>query len=105
MRCVASSYGTPERSTFKKPPSSPIRAHLLRAGLGEDPPVAGGVPAGARVGRRGDRLVKLALGRDEALPARAVRMVVASGRGLAGGDRLGLRELGEDALVVGREDL
>src|SRR3954463_508161 len=106
MRPTGSSYGTPARSIFRKPPSSPIRAHLLRARLGEDPPVAGGVAARARVGRRPDRLprpdrlVELALRRDEPLAARAVRMVVARGRGLARVLRLGRRELGEHALVV-----
>src|SRR4051794_29264224 len=105
MRSFGSSYVTPARSILRKPPSSPIRAHLLGAGLGEDPPVARGIAARARVGRRGDRLVELALRRDEALPARAVRMVVAGRRGLAGGGRLGLRQLCEHALVVGREDL
>src|SRR3954469_14338297 len=102
-RCVGSSYGTPARSIFRKPPSSPIRVHL--PGLGGDAPVAGGVAARTGVRRRDDRLVELALRRDEPLAAGRVRMVVVRHERLAGVLGLGLRELGEHALVVGREDL
>src|SRR3954451_6119951 len=108
MRRLGSSYGMPARWILRKPPSSPIRAHPLRARLGDDAPVAGGVAARARVGRRrrADGLVELALRRDEPLAARAVRVVVVGDtRPAARGLGLGGRELGEHALVVRREDL
>src|ERR1700709_1703177 len=103
IRWAGSSYTTPERWIFRKPPSSPIGAHL--AGLGGDPPVAGGVAARAGVRGRDEVRVGLALGRDEASATGALRVVVVRGGRLAGALGLGRRELGEHALVVGREDL
>src|SRR3954447_485360 len=102
-RSTGSSYGMPERSILRKPPSSPIAAHL-RAGLRHDAPVARRVHAGARVRGRDERLVELALGRDEALAARALGMVVVRPQ-RPPLERLGGGDLGEHALVVGREDL
>src|SRR3954471_2218328 len=111
MRAAGSSYGTPARSILRNPPSSPIRAHLLRA-LAEDPPVVRRVAGCARVGRRRcrrrrrDRLRELAPPPGEALAAGAVRVVVAGdGGAVAGALRLGRRKLGKHALVVDREDL
>src|SRR5919206_5089453 len=89
MRSAGSSYGMPARSIFRNPPSSPIGAHL-----------AGGLDGRLVVGRR-DRVV-LALGRHEALAARAVRVIVVRRKGAL---LLGAGQLGQHALVVGREDL
>src|SRR4051794_20671456 len=81
-RCTGSLYATPERSIFRKPPSSPIAARL-RAGLRRDAPVARRFAARAAVGRGDERLVDLALRRDEALAARALRVVVVGPQRLA----------------------
>src|SRR5919202_6540377 len=102
-RSTGSAYLTPERSILRKPPSSPIGTRL-RAALRDDARLAAGVAARAAVGGRDERLVDLALGRDEALAARALRMVVVRPQRLAV-LRLGGGELREHALVVGREDL
>src|SRR5690348_8936873 len=75
MRRAGSSYLIPERSILRKPPSSPIGAPLAIA-VADDARLAAGVAARAAVGGRDERLVDLALRRDEALAARALRMVV-----------------------------
>src|SRR3954463_137184 len=104
MRSVGSSYLIPERSILRKPPSSPIAARLRALLLRHDPRLARRVAARAAVRGRHERLVDLALRRDEPLAARALRVVVVGLQRLAL-ELLGGGELGEDALVVGRDDL
>src|SRR3954452_12890004 len=104
MRCVGSSYLTPERSILRKPPSSPIAARLRALLLRDDARLAPRVAARAAVGGRDERVVDLALRGDEPPAARALRVVVVGLQRLAL-ELLGGGELGEHALVVGREDL
>src|SRR3954447_16763808 len=68
MRCVGSSYLTPERSILRKPPSSPIAARLRALLLRHDARFARGVAARAAVGGRDERLVDLAPPRPHTPP-------------------------------------
>src|SRR3954453_15555234 len=102
MRCVGSSYLTPERSILRKPPSSPIAARLRALLLRHDARLARRVAARAAVGGGDERLVGPPPPRHEPFAARALRVVVAGLQGLAV-ELLGGGELGEHALVVGRE--
>src|SRR3954469_3708635 len=104
MRCVGSSYLTPERSILRKPPSSPIGARLRALLLRHDARLARRVAARAAVGGRDERLGGLALRRGAALAPPALGVVVVGPQRLAL-ELLGGGELGEHALVVGREDL